>query len=231
MSYSKHLVLLTSVLIGCGGDDDGGGGVALANFGTVFGSEFCGKAFECCTMAEVSEFFDGAPFTTETECTNFYGGFFMSLATMYQASIDAGRLEYNANASQQCVTALRAQACADFARDDDPLKDNCPNPFVGKVANGMSCNMDEECVTGYCEGDSQFGNPMPGTCKHLPGSGAQCIDFTCADGFTCDSGTCEPLKADGASCFDGDECTSGGCNGAGSSTPGTCGAPQICNGQ
>jgi hypothetical protein len=224
--------LLALSLVACGGDDDSGNGgsIALSNLGTTIGTEYCAKTFDCCTAAEIADMFDGAPFTDEAGCVQFYTGFFMQLSSMYQASIDSGKLTYDGAAASQCVSAMRAMTCTDFARADDPLATECPDPFQGNVANGTQCAYDEECVSGYCEGDVQFGMPKPGTCKDLPTSGQQCVDFTCADGLQCQNGTCMALKPDGASCYDGDECMSAGCNGASGSTAGTCGAPMTCNG-
>lgn len=227
--YSTVLVL---GLVACGGaDDSGSGSIALANLGTAVGDAYCAKAFECCTTAEISEMFDGAPFSDEAGCRMFYTGFFNAFSSMYQASVDAGKLVYDGAAASQCMSALRSLSCTEFAREGDPLSTMCENPFQGQVANGMQCAYDEECMSGYCEGDTQFNNPMPGTCKAFPTSGQACPDFDCAEGLQCQNGTCMALKADGAECFDGEECMSGGCNGAGNTTPGTCGAPMTCNGQ
>ena len=155
----------------------------------------------------------------------------MAFTTMYQASIDAGKLAYNASSASSCIAAMRDVTCTEFAVDDDALESRCPNPFEGQVANGMQCAFDEECQSGYCEGDSQGNNPMSGTCKPLPTQGQACIDFECADNLQCDAGTCSPLKADGEECFDGEECMSGGCNGATNNAPGMCGAAMLCDGQ
>ena len=228
MTLLRTLVL-ASTLLACGGDDDSGSGIALANLGTSIGTAYCAKAFECCTAAEISERFAGAPFTDEPGCVQFNTRFFDALLPMYQASIDAGKMTYSASAASQCVAALRAQTCNDFASEHDELASACPNPFTGQVENNMACNFDNECASEYCEGDTQFGNnPQPGVCKPMPAVGQSCPDFDCATGAYCDAGTCAALKADGASCFSGEQCASGACNESGSG--GTCGAPMTCNG-
>lgn len=232
MTYFRSSLLAFSLLTACGGDDSGSGAIALANLGDAMATSYCAKTFECCTMAETEQRFEGAPVTDEASCRMFYAGFFNALAADFQASIDAGKLVYDGDAARQCVNALNAMACTDYARDDDPLSRECPDPFMGQVANDMQCKFDDECQSGYCEGDSQFPAPgTPGTCKAAPTSGQACMDFTCADGLTCENGVCTALKADGAACYDGAECQSGGCNGASQSTAGTCGAPTTCNGQ
>ena len=223
-------LLAFSLLTACSDDDSGGGDVALADIGATFGAAYCAKAFDCCTAAEIPQFFEGASITDEPGCVMFYTNVFGALTATYQASIDAGKLVYSSSAASQCVSALRAQACPDFASAHDPLQNECSNPFMGQVAANAACNFDEECVSGYCEGDVQFGTPRPGVCKSLPGSGAMCPDFDCAEGFQCQSGTCMALKADGASCYGGDECASGGCNGASGNTAGMCGVANTCNG-
>jgi hypothetical protein len=226
------LSLSFAAFTACSDDDAGGGSIALANLGDAVGSAYCAKAFECCTAAEIMVRFQGTQVTDEASCRMFYAAVFTAFAGDYQASVDAGKLVYDGAAASQCVSALRAMACTDFARDDDPLSSQCPNPFQGQVANGMQCAFDEECQSGYCEGDAQLPEPgTPGTCKAPPTAGQACPDFTCADGLQCQAGTCMALKPDGASCYDGEECASAGCNGASNGSPGTCGVPMTCNGQ
>lgn len=224
--------VLVMALVGCGGDDDGGGGggVAITDFGQRFADAYCTKAFSCCTTAEIPEYFDFFTFTTEAECKQTYGALFAGLTQMYQTSIDAGKIVYNASSAGACLDAVSALSCPQFATDEDTLNDRCPNPFEGQVANDMPCASDEECQSTYCEGDRQGNTPTNGVCKAIPAQGQMCTDFVCAQGSYCDSGTCAPAQADGAECFDGEECMSGGCNGAMDSTPGTCGTAMLCDG-
>ena len=214
----------------CGGDDSGShGAVPLADFGTRIGTQYCGKAFECCTTEELPQLFIGADFTDEPGCIDFYTRFFGFLTPMYQASIDAGKMTYDAEHAADCVAAAGGLTCTQFAVHESALGGMCESPFIGLVANDAECAFDEECVSGYCDGDS-IAPVKTGLCKTLPAAGEACPSLDCAEGSQCQSGTCMPLKADGASCRNRDECASGACNGASTQTAGTCGAPMICNG-
>jgi hypothetical protein len=87
-----------------------------------------------------------------------------------------------------CVDSLTGDnACVDI--DDDGVGVCSPLPVLG-----------EACTVG-CAGDSACANDI---CVALPGDGAACINFSCAEGFSCNFETdiCEPPAAQGESCAD-----------------------------
>lgn len=225
-------IVLVLAVVGCGGDDDGGGTpLTLAEFGAQLGAAQCHKAFECCTPAEISMFYAGNAFSDEAGCVEVYAHAWETIGALRQASIDAGNTVFDGSNASTCISALTDLTCAEFGSNHDALNGRCPAPFEGQLANGMACANDSECQTGYCEGENELGSmPTPGTCKDLPGEGDACTDFDCAQGLICDHDVCIAPKADGAACYSPDECASGGCNGATQTTQGTCGEQMLCNG-
>ncbi len=231
----KLLLCLVAAGFGCGG---GGGDPSLQQYINDVASLECQKIFECCDANEIMDQFQGLtpPITTEAGCVQAYQGLFQALALpQLQASIDNGRLVYHADAAGACLDGAASLSCVEFsgtgAGTDAPP--GCTNPFEGLVANDGACASDNECQSEYCEGDT---SSQEGTCKTLPGDGAACPDFECADGFWCDfatnGGTCVATKADGTDCNGDDECQSGACVDPNPSdtTPGTCGSNMVCDG-
>jgi hypothetical protein len=214
-------------LIGCGGDEGGRhGSVSIMDFGPRIAAAECGKAFECCTTEEVNQYFIGTDFKTEQECVDFITSFYASFLN-YQASIDAGKMTYDATKAADCIAGLETASCDQFAHGREALS-SCEDFTTGHVAHDGECASDAECTSNYCEGDTVV--PVKnGVCKNIPGAGEACTS-QCAANLQCQTGTCMPLKADGASCRDRDECMSGSCNGATTSMAGTCGEPMICDG-
>ena len=212
-------------LTGCGGDG-AHGSVSVMDFGPRIAAAECAKAFECCTTEEVNQYFIGTNFQSEQECVDFITMFYASFGN-YQASIDAGKMTYDGEKAADCIAVIETATCDAFAHGSAVLS-GCEDFTTGLVANDGECATDSECASNYCEGDTVI--PVKaGICKTIPGAGEACTS-QCAANLQCQSGTCMPLKADGASCRDRDECASGSCNGASTQTAGTCGQPMICNG-
>jgi hypothetical protein len=223
----KRLVVC-ALLVGCADDDSGSGSpIAIEDLGTRLGEVSCQKVFDCCTDAEImSQFMNikymGAPITTFDQCVGFTAGFFNGLALpQWQASIAAGRMEYDASAAGGCVSASASLSCAEYAAlssggGNTSLAGTCQPFLIPKVANDGACSEDDECTSDNCV---QTSSSMDGTCQALPGAGEPC-DGNCIDGSYCGyaSGetmeTCIALVANGAPCTVDDECTSGYCDSA-----------------
>ncbi len=225
------LLVIAGFGVGCSGDN-GNGIVALEDYPSAGVTEFCRKAFECCTTAEIPQHFGDVPFRDEAGCIEHYTTRVDEIVAQYQASIEAGNLEYNGSNASECLAAIRAQSCVDFAGGRSVIKHDCDAPLVGKIALNGACHDGVDCASGYCEVPA--GYPPPGQCKALPTAGERC-DGTCADGLYCartlPERTCLLTKQNAALCDDNDECASGVCNGDAMSSQGTCGAPQSCNGR
>ena len=231
----KLALCLVAMGFGCGG----GGDPSLQQFFNDTASIECQQIFQCCDSTEIMDQFQGLnpPITTESGCVNSYQGLFQALLLpQMQASIDNGRMVYHADLAGACIDALDGLTCAEFSgfsSSSGVAPAGCSDPFEGLVADGDPCASDNECQSSYCEGDS---SSQEGTCKQLPGDGAACPDFDCADGFWCDfatgGGTCVATKADGTDCNGNDECQSGSCvdPDPNDTTPGMCGTQMICDG-
>ncbi len=231
----KRLVVC-ALLVACAGDDSSGGGapIALDDLGTHLAEVSCQKLFECCTDAEImKEFMNitymGQPITTEEQCVAFTAGFFNGLALpQWQASIAAGRMEYDASAAGGCVSASASLSCSEYAalssgNGNTSLAGTCEPFLIPKVANDGACSQDDECTSNNCVGAT---SSTDGACKPMPGPGEAC-DGSCVDGYYCGYAdgqtmeTCIAFKANGAQCTVSDECTSGYCDSTAS--PSVCG--------
>jgi hypothetical protein len=242
--FMKRLVVC-ALLVGCAGDDAAGGGspIAIEDLGMQLGEVSCQKVFDCCTDAEIMKQFmnitvDGQPITTEEQCIKFTAGFFNGLALPHwQASIAAGRLEYDASAAGGCVAASASLSCTEYAdsmsgQGNTSLAGTCRPFLIPKVANDGACSDDNECTSDNCV---QTSSSMDGTCKPMPAAGEPC-DSSCVDGYYCGyaSGqtmdTCLPLKANGTQCTLSDECTSDYCDTT--MSPSVCGTKaRTCDGR
>lgn len=213
---------ITSIIfgLGCGGDDGGGGNIALADLGTELGELTCAQLFECCNDAELMEMFEfiNPPITNVAECVEFYNAFITGLLTgPAQEAVERGSLIYNGGLAADCLAQVRNLSCEELNGFEEPaLATDCENIFEGQLADGESCVTDLECTSAYCSGETLDGEP--GTCATKPGDGEPCLDFECADGLHCDNsgggeGVCAPALADGADCTFDDDCQSGTCEG------------------
>lgn len=166
--------------------------------------------------------------TDEADCVAKLTPFLAGNTAKYQASIAAGKLIYHADRAGDCLAAQDSSSCNVYSVGDAPSP-ACDTTFEGLVANDAACDLDEECVSQYCEGlNSQ--DETPGTCKTLPAIGEACPSDECATGAYCQFGSeseCVAVKADGESCNSDEECTNG-CNFA--NDVGTCGTPTSCDG-
>jgi hypothetical protein len=230
-----RVVLLGVLLVACSGSSGGGdatGFLTVDDYSEQEVDAYCAKAFQCCNASDREALFadTSGQVTDQASCSSYYRAAYERFAAnLIHTAIGAGRIDYDSSAGSACLAATAALTCAVFARTAG--KHDCPNPIVGQVADTEACNFDEECASGYCEGDIELPIPMQGVCKELPGQGGSCPEDACAAGVQCANGTCEAQLPDGASCTEGVQCTSQGCNGAdGLGGAGTCGAPTACIG-
>jgi hypothetical protein len=218
-------LIVSALLVGCGGDDGSGGFVDLDNLGLELAGGSCSKQFSCCTDAEIMAqymgiTYDGHAIETEDQCVEFSNAVFSSLAiTGYRDSIEKGRMEYDGAAAADCIAAIESLSCAQYGADDIVLTQLGCRPFlIAKVADTGACAHDYECTSDNCEGERNplGGTPTDGVCKPMPTEGQDCDD-DCVAGLYCgtdlsSSGKkCHPLKADGAQCNLDDECETDNC--------------------
>lgn len=220
-------LLFSAISAGCGDESDtnptGGGtgttDIPLDSLGSQTAKYFCGLAYSCCDMTELTQAFDdfGIMPKDEAECA-------AQLAPLYDKNVLAD-IKASVMAGRQSYDGKKAAACYEVIKDDctaiqgDPFEQdpNCQTVFVGLVADGGACSMGDDCAgaTSHCAGAT---DTMMGKCEALPKEGQPCPDFTCEDGLACSFGamnqTCiKPnTKADGQMCESDIECVSNYCD-------------------
>jgi MYXO-CTERM domain-containing protein len=190
------------VAAGCGGGSGSSGGpVSLDQFPAAYAQAICDQNFKCASADDIMG-------RTKQDCldTNLSGLQFLS--PQLRASVQKGRLGYDAAQMGTCIASLRGMSCADWTSGlVEPA--GCKDAFVPKVAVGGACTQDGECIGGTCDGaDTSKMPPTDGMCvaETKIAHGAACgIADTCVDGDYCD-GTCKTHKAGGEPCTSSDEC-------------------------
>ncbi len=202
--------------MGCGDDGGGSGEMTPATFNSQITSAFCSKTFDCCTAQEIAADNTFLTFTTEAECNTKLGGL-ISAFYPTQATVDAGKVEFNAAAATAAIKEANAATCAQAFVDDDFLDDAGAKVYKGKVAEGGSCSSNVECavagsdcVNGKCEAPADVGT----TCDAFFDCDRDAQDLYCGDDMTCVS-----KSALAADCERDERCLSGSCQ------AGKCAAP------
>jgi hypothetical protein len=122
--------------------------------------------------------------------------------------------------------------------EGQPLFDmNCPGALTATVANGGTCGLDLECLSGRCSSASD--DACSGRCEALGTDGDLCDDGSeCESLLACVSGVCRTPVAVGASCttlpcVQGATCVAGTCQalpGLDAACTGSCQAGLVCVG-
>lgn len=212
------LVLFSLALAGCPSSTTPGSDVPIERLGAQYGNVTCEVIRDCYGDAIVA-LISGA--TTQAACEmRAEAGYLNAALPRYQAAIAMGTMSYDATQAGACIDALRAEGCAVVSARTPP---ECDRLFVGHVATGGACALDEECQgDAYCS----ITAACPGTCQAYGGSGAACTrDQACQSGLRCGNGTCQAPGGVGASCqgTTGVECAGGLiCQGGSTTRTGTC---------
>lgn len=238
---------LTAVLVpGCGGSSDGSGTAAPIPKEQLLDrmtSAVCDNIGPCCSQQGYAH----DPASCKQLLTQFYGQFVTPL-------LSADGVQYDAAAAGACLKAFQSVAASCAGEPDSPA---CDRVFVGTLAEGANCQLDEQCKapqggSAYCddgkcvaEPRGKLGDGCYGTCTtsgnstSCSGGGASNGNATCYtnDGVFCgESGNCEQLAGAGQSCSGGG-CVAGHYCGNGTCTPqlgagGDCGGSwEACNAQ
>jgi hypothetical protein len=164
----------------------------------------------------------GGLFFGGSDCEGtFRRSFESSSIPLYRDAIARGTLVYDGAGFGDCEAALATLGCDIFSAR---ISDACEATFIGTLAPGSACTLDEECEgASYCD---HAGGACPGSCQARGAAGASCIDDGgCVTGLRCAAGTCRAPAGDGAGC-DGPTglgCRAGLiCLGADESRAGTC---------
>jgi len=202
-----------AALVGCSSPPS----IPLEVLGAEYGRATC-AALHSCYDDTVLELFTGEPVAG---CDDRVAGRFDNgLLPRYQAAIDMGRMTYDASQARACIDSIAGEGCAAVSSRTTAA---CDNLFIGYVAAGGACAIDEECSgDSYCNTNSA----CPGTCQARGGSGASCTaNAACQSGLVCASGACAAPGGAGAPCQTDGVVTCGGgliCIGSFDPGPGTC---------
>ena len=196
----RSLVLV--FLVACGGVDIG---------------DYRGAALdaECDYLVKCGLFPDSA------SCKAQFGPLLLDNPSV-EAAVDAGKLDYDGDAADDCFDALSSASCS----RDAVSSTACDHIFTGKIPDGGACAFEEECVSGNCVLSDCTMACCPGTCaptRPVPGIGQPCT-FECVDDAYCGSdSTCQATLPKGAACDDTQACSRGlYCAGRTTTTAGTC---------
>lgn len=131
-----------------------------------------------------------------------------------------GRVTYDPAAARTCVEATRTQACDNRIATQSGVSKACEGMFVGTVADGGPCLLDEECTGGVCDTSMCMGESCClGACKKAPppaAIGADCSATACVAGAYCgepgemgEPPTCKEVKDNGQPCESLNGCKDG----------------------
>jgi hypothetical protein len=209
-----------------GGDDDADAAPAggdLDAFGGELVTALCGRFVECCEVTELEAFFEKPTPTSVEECVDQLEEPFAADFARIEASIEAGRMRFDAAEGDACVAAFAASSCSEFAALLIE-EDLCGAALVGLVETGGVCRYSGDCAIGTCDG--QKGGTLDGTCYDDAGEGDSCAVDTegcppksycsCAAGLHCDYDdtlTCVADEPEGTDCSNDDECATDHCEG------------------
>jgi hypothetical protein len=150
MNYKTAFCLLTMMFaIACGGGSGDDDDATPSEIVTDQLDLFCERAFECMadypTDAPVA--FDDFFQTDVASCQANFDT--ISLADEIQASVDAGRIDFDAGDGASCNAFFDGESCVDFwgtfFDDSPPSPASCDSTFLGNVADGAACTIDLDC--------------------------------------------------------------------------------------
>jgi hypothetical protein len=136
-----------------------------------------------------------------------------------QADVAAGKIKYDAVEAGACLDSVTAILACRLSAPRTRAVAACNATFIGSVAAGGACLVNEDCVSSRCS-FVNCGTAMccPGTCDAPQPTGvaigAACTSSSqCVDGAFCpfavNGSVCTAVKAAGASCTGSEECVSG----------------------
>lgn len=149
-------VLMLSIAA-CGG----GGSVTAETFDQEFVEAACTKAHQCRSTwpGEADEFTEifGA---SASACISQNGG--EELDAELAAALEAGTVIFDEDNANACLATLRDLGCDALWTFEEP--DACDQLFIGTVAQGGACTIDEECIRDPAE---DFEPYCSGTCMQF----------------------------------------------------------------
>ena len=146
MCWGTSFVLSVMLAVGCGSGSDGSLREHL--------EEGC-RHFHECRASYSGPFAFETLYGADTEsCIAVYS----SVADSIEASIAAGRTEYDSALAASCASRRRALAGEALWTTDE--LDDCAATLVGTQPDASACELDTECASGMCSADC-----VDGTCS------------------------------------------------------------------
>jgi hypothetical protein len=139
---------------------------------------------------------------------------------VYVASVGIaeGRLVFDPEAGQRCLSSISPSACNFFEDIGSLLPKSCSDVFQGQVENGGECYLHEECATGFCVLDAEAPSAMcqgAGQCQRFRRRDSECrSDVECFGSLRClglldGVGHCGAVADAGDACNESTSCRVG----------------------
>ena len=142
MRRTPGLLLLVIALGACGGSLS----VEEAFDGAL--DSACEKAFECRSSYPGGETqFVSFYGNSEADCRARLGALIDLQVAEVEASVEAGRIEYDAGDAEECLDAYADLTCEEaWSTDGQEESAACENAFRGTVPDGGQCTNDMDCA-------------------------------------------------------------------------------------
>jgi len=148
-------------------------------------------------------------FESRDQCDTLDG----TLAPNLPAGVAGGTIDYDGEAAADCVDDIASMDCDPSHRDKRLLPASCAPAFTGTLAEGDSCVVDEQCVSGVCVRGGCNMACCVGVCAEPAPAraaiGEECVEVACVDSAWCSDGVCVELSSEGTECEDNAECEFG----------------------
>lgn len=149
----KREIVAAIFVIACGGGLGGGSASLLVQRSA---EQTCAKAFSCMSSFppdagfEFSALFGANQAQCEVTFTNLLE------PEAVQASVQSGRILFDANDAEVCLAAAEALTCDQFwagitGETAPPEPAECETAFIGTVGLGETCTIDQDCADGICD--------------------------------------------------------------------------------
>jgi hypothetical protein len=232
-------LVATFAMSGCGDDGDGdgdgtggGGGVAALNrYVREVAQIQCDQLARCCPV-------DTLDLPPGVSCQDAFVQFFSDFGADVEEQIRLGTVVVDQQAAEACLAEARAEetGCQVTTSPEPSGGSACDIVLRGTAAEGGSCTITDECVTGFCAyADEQAttgvcttsveGGPCALDCGvDIFSDGERTCDQDCSEGFSCntfaEAPTCQAFSSSSPGL--GEACTGFCDTGLRCSTEGVC---------
>jgi len=190
----------------CGGDDSVSIDTNDKNVCSEIAEVACHNLYSCCTEGEIESYLRVSEPRSELQCRDDVQRSCERSTAALAGSIKEGRMRFEPETMNTCLSALIAPAdgtCAEVV-PELPWTEACMNSaWVGTVPTDGACFSSPECA----DAPDTFCAPSQ-KCIARPGSGQPC-GGGCASAFYCSVGRCAAKLPAGGRCTSSPECQKG----------------------